>query len=89
VRRHQRPRERHEQEEVERDADKLAQQTVRGLKGDEKRLRGCLHVYEFVYDSPYDSMNNLPNSQIGIQFFIRHLLPLTLAFEKLSLAAGR
>jgi hypothetical protein len=27
-----------------------------------------------VYDSLYNSMNNLPKSQIGIQFFIRHLL---------------
>jgi hypothetical protein len=35
-------------------------------------VRGRLHVYESVYDSPYDSMNNLPKSQIGIQFFIRH-----------------
>jgi hypothetical protein len=31
-------------------------------------------VYESVYDSPDDSMNNLPKSQIGIQLFIRHLL---------------
>jgi hypothetical protein len=38
------------------------------------KLRGRLHVYESVYDSPYDSINNLPTSQIGIQFFIRHPL---------------
>jgi hypothetical protein len=37
-------------------------------------VRGRLNVYESVYDSPFDSMNNLPKSQIGIQFFIRHLL---------------
>jgi hypothetical protein len=36
-------------------------------------VRGRLHVYESVYDSPYDSMNNLPKSQVGIQFFMRHL----------------
>jgi hypothetical protein len=28
-------------------------------------FRGRLHVY----GSPYDSMNNLPKSQIGIQFY--------------------
>jgi hypothetical protein len=38
------------------------------------RLRGRLHVYESVCDSLYDSMNNLPTSHIGIQFFIRHPL---------------
>jgi hypothetical protein len=33
-------------------------------------LRGHLHVYESVYDSPYDFLHNLHASQIGFQFFI-------------------
>jgi hypothetical protein len=42
-----------------------------------RRVRVRLHVYESVYDSPHDFMNNLPTSQIGIQFFTRHPLQWT------------
>jgi hypothetical protein len=34
------------------------------------RLRGLLHVYESVYDSPYDFLHDLRASLIGLQFFI-------------------
>jgi hypothetical protein len=37
-------------------------------------LKGCLHVYESVYDSPYDFMHDLHAGQIGIQFYISHSL---------------
>jgi hypothetical protein len=38
------------------------------VPGFDSRVRGSLYVYESVYDSTYDFMDDLYSRQIGIQF---------------------
>jgi hypothetical protein len=37
-------------------------------------LRGCQHVSDSAYESPYDSVHNLHTTGMGIQFFFCHPL---------------